>query len=124
MTSQAVLFFLLAIVLAFGSFFGPLQGDVPDDPSGALPPATQTSVEMLAEVEGESVPLYAAADANDVVTTLGKADPLVVLGTEGERYRVRAVDGTEGYVPRYLVRTMALTPERDFIVLGYYMQDT
>lgn len=124
MTSQAVLFFLLAIVLAFGSFFGPLDGDIPGDPSSALPPAAPTSVEILAEAEGDTVPLYGASDSNEVVMMLGKTEPLIVLGTEGERYRVRAVDGTEGFVPRYLVRTMTVRPKQDFIVLGYFMQDT
>lgn len=123
MTSQTVVFFLFAVVLGFVSLFGPPADLAIAPPEGA--DEDEQTMDVLAVVEGDSVPLYASDDSNEVVVTLEKGESLVVIESSGPRYHVRTVNGIEGFVPRYLARPLSVTKAaQNFMVLGYYMQDT
>lgn len=118
--AQNVVLLILVFMLGLGSLFGS-PGDVPEV---AAPHRSQRATPLLAVVQAENAPLYAAADTNEVATIIARGEPLVLLQPGGERHRVRTVRGEEGYVPGYLVRTTPdVDVDADFLVMGYYMQD-
>lgn len=118
MTSQSLLWLLLAVVLGLGSLFGP-PSDVP-----AAPAPSESGTALLATVQAASAPLYTSEDQQTVTATLPQGHPLIVLREGAERLCVRTVEGAEGYVPRYLVRMWPVPEVRgDFIVMGYWMDD-
>lgn len=114
MTAQTILLILLTVLLGFGSVLAP----------GDTPPETASDVPLMAVVGGEAAPLYADALSNDVLASLSAGESLMVLDSEGARFRVRTARGREGYVSRALTRPLPATPvPADFRVLGYYMHD-
>ncbi|HEY8417727.1 MAG TPA: glycosyl hydrolase family 18 protein, partial [Limnochordales bacterium] len=116
MTIQTIIFLLLSLLVAWGPFFGG---------SKETTPASVTPAPLLAAVEGNDVLLYPSPQERQPAGALRQGEALTVLEATPGWYKVRTTDGREGYVRDYLVRPFR--PERtpdDFMVLGYYMQDS
>lgn len=118
MTSESLVLLLLAIIVGLGSLLGAPTAQ----PAPELSPI-ESETWFLATVQATSAPLY-EPDGETVAATVPQGDPLLVLEADAEQLRVRTIYGTEGFVPRYLVRLHA-APRLggDFRVLGYYMDE-